>query len=84
MVFYCTYIQCVGLVYLNLKVLEAPEPLLQGGTSVGLTTWGAPGCLVFHPPFCFSVVNKCILASQFAYLMFSNLKLEPDNLRFFF
>lgn len=86
--------QCGVLLYLHpmrwASVLKSESVGGSGTTSAGWnkcrpndlgSSW-LPG---FPPSFLFFCSKqKCIVASQFAYLMFSNLKLEPDNLRFFF
>lgn len=71
------------LLYPNLKILEALELFLQGGSaSIGLNNWGAPSHLVFPSTFLFLRKRKCVTASQFVCLLFYNLKWEPDKLRF--
>lgn len=71
------------LLYWNLKILEALELLLQGGTAgIGHRNWGAPGHLIFPSTFFFLRKQKCVTVSQFVCLLFSNLKWEPDKQRF--
>lgn len=64
------------LLYPNLKILEAVELFLQGGSaSIGLNNWGAPSHLAFPSTFFFFFRKwKCVTASQFICLLFYNLK----------